>query len=549
MKKPLVVLIVVIVLFCGAGGLLMVQRMGAAQAALAKPKDVVTVDKGEILIRVVESGTVDAVKAVEVRSRASGRLSRLLADEGDYVEAKNLIAIIDPQETEFRVRQDRAQLAGASSSVARTEIEIRQQRAQLQASLQQAIKRVDIIKRELGIQPTLTKSSIDEAHSRAASAKHQRETLLTVSQPNQRVDIERALSDARNNVENSRREFLRQQDLVAKGFVSGRTAETAKLLLDLDESRLKIALSNSERLDQQQKLELQRANEDVSSAEAAYRRALAGKIQDVTKQREYEQAVLDLEKARASLLQVPILQKAKEQSASTVTQLRSVLDDSLRQLSETQVRAPFSGTVSKRYIEVGDLVTALSTFSPGTAIVRIEDRSKMRVMLEMNEIDVARITEGMKAKIDIDAIPGKTLTGTVAKIAPSSTGLSQASASGGQVSADAVVKYTVEVVLDSTLPTIRTGMTAKCTLDVVKKDNVVRIPIAYLGKEKAENFVMIAPEEGKTGAKAIRRVIVIGVNTGAWVEVLSGLKAGEKLVPPAFTGPKRTGFIQTDDEM
>lgn len=542
MKKALVPIVLVLIVVCAMGGLFVNNAVQAARASM-KPKDTAKVEKGEILVKVVESGTVDAVKSVEVRSRASGRLKELMVDEGAEVYQGQLIALIDPQETELRVRQDRAQVRGASSGVSRTNLEIQEQRRLLNAQLGQAQTRLASLRDEVSVQPTLTRTAIDQAKAQLESARKARATLVEVTLPNQRTDLQRSVDDARTSYDNAERDLARQLELEAKGYVAGRTVENARLQVDLAKTRLGAANLNLERLAQQEKLQLQQADEDIRSAQAAYDRAIANRIQDAGKRREYQQAVLDVERARASLMQVSILQQSKAQSLAQVDQLQSVLEDSLRQLSETQVKAPFNGIITKRYIEIGDLVTGLSQFTSGTSIVRIEDRSKLRIKLEMNEIDVARIAKGMRAEVTIDALPDRKWKGIVQKIAPASTAIAQASQTGGQVSGDAVVKYTVEVYLEESTPEVRTGMTAKCTLKVIDKPSVLRLPIAYVGKDEKGSFVMVAPNAKDPKAKPVRKDIKVGASTGAFVEIVSGIEEGAIVVPPPYNGPKREGMM------
>lgn len=547
MKKK-VVIVVASALVC----VLVIAFVAGQFAAKGRGAPKVTgyaVEKGEILVRVVETGTVDAAKSVEIRSRASGRLKQLLVDEGSNVAAGELVAVIDPQETQLRVRQDRAQVRGASSGVGRTALEIREQQILLQAQLKQAQIRLQNLRQEVGIQPTLTRTAIEQAKAQLESAKRARQLLATVEHPNERTTLERAVADAQASYDNARREHERQQELLRLGYVSGRVAESAKLQVDLERTRLDSARANLSRLADSQRLALMRADEEIRAAQAAYDRAVANSIQDDSKRREYQQAMLDVERARAALLQIGILQKSKDQGAAQVDQLQSVLEDSMRQLRETQVRAPFGGVISKRYIEVGDLVTALSTFSSGTAIFRLEDRSKMLVKLEMNEIDVARIREGMKATIEIDALPDLKLSGTVRKIAPASTGITSTAQGGASgTTSDAVVKYTVEIYLDKVFESIRTGMSAKCTLDIVNKQNVLRVPVAYLGKDAKGSFVLIAPDGKDVKAKPKRRDVKVGANTGAFAEILSGLKVGERIVQPEYKGPSRRDMMDMGSE-
>src|SRR5437870_3640895 len=104
MKKVVPILLIVLVLFCGFGSYI----FRAIKSATAKKStdNAVTVSRGDVVNQVVETGTVDAVKTVEVKSRVSGRLAKLLVDEGDHVTVGQLIAVIDPLETKLLVDQN-----------------------------------------------------------------------------------------------------------------------------------------------------------------------------------------------------------------------------------------------------------------------------------------------------------------------------------------------------------------------------------------------------------------------------------------------------------
>lgn len=552
MRKVVIFLVVAVVVVLIGGALMMqMQKMGAAAAAAAGTKDVATVERGELVQRVVETGTLDAVRSVDVRTRANGRLKELLVEEGQQVKAGDLIAIIDPLETELRVAQDQAQLKGAQSGVTRTAIEIEQRRITAKAALDQAIARQKQLELEVGAQPTLTRTSITQAQAALNAAEQDLQRLQTSTHPNQITAADTELRNARIDRENAQREHARVSDLLQKGFVSQQVVDSARLRLDQASNRLSKAESDRQRLDGQQRLESQTASENVKSANAALARAQANSIQDDTKRQELASARASTQTARAALRDVEVLQQSLAQGKATVAQISSVLSDSMRQLRETEVRAPMDGIVSKKYIEVGDMVTGLSAFSQGTPIVRVEDRSKLRVLLDINEIDVARLNKGMPVNIEVDAFPEKGFKGSIYQISPASNNLQAATgqASAAGATGDAVVKYRVEVRLDSTDASLRSGMSSKCTFESLNKQGVLRIPAEFLGKDAEGTYVMLAPAKGSK-EKPKRVAVEVGDKTGAFVEVVSGVKEGDKIALPEFTGPKRKGFMQfgPDDE-
>ena len=216
-----------------------------------------------------------------------------------------------------------------------------------------------------------------------------------------------------------------------------------------------------------------------------------------------------------------------------------MLGDSTRNLNETQIRAPMDGIITKKEIQEGELVASLSSFSSGTGIVRLENRHALRVVLNVNEIDVAKMLEGMNADVEVDALPDKNFTGMIKRIAPASTNVQSAT----QSSTETVVKYQVEVWLSSADPHLRSGMSAKCTIEVEHKRNILKLPLEFVGKDDNGQYVMASPKKGSKDA-AQRLAVKTGVSTGSEIEITSGAPEGTIVEKPKFSGPARQGFMQ-----
>lgn len=539
MRKAPLIVIAIFVALCALGGFGL--KAFQSRSAASAPKETVTVERGDLEVMVVDSGTLDAVKVVELKSRASGRLQELLVQEGDRVQRGDLLAIIDPQETQFKVEQDSAQLRGAQSGVKRQQIEVEQRRVTSAAALKQAQARVAQLELEAQAQPALTSAAAAQAGAALRSAKAERNRLVQTAHPSSRVAAENSLREAQANFDNARSDEARQRELLAKGYVAQRVVENAALALRVAESRLQTARDALESLGALQRVELEKAEEEIRRAQAEVDRTGANRIQDDVKRKELETARAEVSRARAALRDVEALLAGKRQSEAGVSQLRSVLSDSRRQLSETRITSPISGVVTKQLIQEGELVAALSGFSAGTSIVRIEDRTSMLVKLNVNEIDVAKLKRGMSAEVTVDAFPNKTFRGTVTKIAPASNNLTSTAPS-----ADAVVKYEVEISLANPSEDLRSGMSAKCSLVVASRKHALRVPIAYLGKDERGSYLMIAPAE--PNGKPTRKDVAVGLTTGAYAEILSGVPAGAKLRKPDYSGPERMGMMSAGPE-
>ncbi|MCW5937864.1 MAG: efflux RND transporter periplasmic adaptor subunit [Fimbriimonadaceae bacterium] len=514
------------------------QFQKSAQAALEAKKHEIKVDKGDVLVQVVDTGTLEAVTNVEVKSRVSGRIARLLVQEGQMVAKGDLIAEIDPQETQLQVDQNAAQVRGAEAGARRTEVEIAQRRVTARTALAKAQSRLKQLEMEMGAQPALTAASITTAESNLRSAREALQQLTTVTQPNERTAAEVAVRNAESRLENAKSEATRQKNLMDRGFVARRELENAELQVSLATTALRDAQENLSRLAEGQRLARQQAEERVRQAEASLQSSQINRVQDSVKREQYLQARQDVRDAETQLRDIEALIAGRQQQAAQIDQLRSVLRDGQRQLGETRILSPITGIVTRRDVQVGELVASLNSFSAGTTIVRIEDRDHMQVRLEINEIDVARLSEGMKAEVLVDAFPEKKFTGRVATIAPTNT-----SAGATTNNPDAVVKYEVKVLLDDPLSLLKSGMSAKCSMRVIDRKNVLRAPIDRVGKDEKGYFVMVPPDKPGPKAENKRIDVKVGAKSDTFYEIVSGVTEGQKLERPPFGGPERKGMM------
>ena len=543
MKKVLTVLVVVLLLICGIGGFIAQKQMAAkALASKAKLSETAKVTSGDLEVKIVDSGTIDAKQTVEVKSRVTGRLKAIYVEEGDYVKAGQLIATIDPKETQLQLEQTQAQLRGAKYGVSKASLEIEQRDRQNRAALEQAKIKIAQLELEMKAQPKLTSAALTEATSALNSAQADKQRAVGSVFPNQIAQAKSNVDEATVNYDTAKREYDRQVELESKGYTPGRSVETAKQAVDLAKVRLEQAHDNQNRLQSQLKEEEAKLDQAIKQARAALDRANINSIQDQVKRQDYASAISDLRRAEAALKDKEILTEGRSQSQASIDQLQSVVSDSLRQLGETEIRAPISGVVTKRPLQVGELATGLSQFSSGSTIVKIEDRQNMRVRLDVNEIDVARMYVGMVAKVDVDALPGQAFTGKVIKIAPASKDVGNAQGTQATTSSDSVVKFEVEILLDGSDKKLRSGMSSKVSLVLASSKNTMLLPVEFVIRENGKAYVEL-PAETAT-AKPTRKEVTIGLVSGSQIEIKSGVHAGDTVHLPDYNGPKRKGFME-----
>lgn len=509
-----------------------------AEERAKSKRETTVVDRGDIGFTVVENGSIQAAQKVEIKSRVSGRLLRLAVREGDRVKKGDLIAIIDPQEVRLQAEQASAQLRGAEAAARRAQLNIGQSERELRTLLVQAEQRFIQAEREWREQPLLSRNQTEQARLAYENAVRNRDTLLNITHPHERVRIETALRSAEVQYENDKRELERRESLLRLGYVAQRDVDTARSQVSASEATLVRARDELQRLDQKQQAEARNATNAVTEAKAALDSALARANLDKNKEQAYLDAKAAYEQAKANLARVEQERASYQQAAAQADQIRSALADARRQLNETEIRAPMSGIVTKRFVEEGELIAALSGFFAGTSIVEIGDLTDLQVDLQVNEIDVARISEGMPAEIQIDAFPDRELKGTIKRIAPSS--IVEAATGAGAT----VVKYRVEVKIEEGDERIKPGMSARCTMRSVLARNILRIPVEYLGTDAEGRYVLLDSRDasGKPIEPEKRRV-EIGAMSVTHVEIRSGVSAGDVLAKPEYAGPPRQGMM------
>jgi HlyD family secretion protein len=500
-----------------------------------------TVERGDITVEVSESGAVEPVRVVEIKSRVPGRIETLLVDEGAIVEQGQLLARIDPREIKQQVEQGSAQVESARASAQRARIALEMEAQQARLQLQQAQIRYEQALREAETQPTLTQAALKNAENALKSAQENLRLLREVKHPQERVELANALRDAETRLQEARRNYERLQALLEKGYVSRQQVDAAQTQLVAAESQLRNLQQRQQQLAQQHAIELENARLQVESAQSDLERARASAVQDELKRKALEAARADLENARLRLRDIEMRQLELQQARASEKQAVSQFQNLMIQLSETDVRAPIRGVVTRRYREVGELVMSGTTgFGEGTPILQVADLSQMRVRLNLNELDVAKVRVGMPVEITVDALPQRKFRGVVRKIAPAAQSNPQQ-----QTASLGVVKFAVEVYLNQTDDALRPGMTARCRIITARKANALRLPLEALGKEGDRDYVLrIVPNQTEPNGKPkTEKVFVkVGLRSASHAEILDGVREGDKVLKPPFSGPQRRQF-------
>lgn len=262
--------------------------------------------------------------------------------------------------------------------------------------------------------------------------------------------------------------------------------------------------------------QLAKAEADLAQARAA--RDFARLVRART-----ERGVAQSIMARNDLDQAEHDSRSKGAALKAAEVARDIARDHLRYAS---LVSPLDGTVIARGIEPGEAVVpgVQSTFD-GKALLTVADLGALLVKVNLNQIDVAKVSVGRHAALTLDALPGHTYEAVVTKVAPASVKLP---------GKDQEV-FPVEAQLERTDGLIKPGMTADVRIRLDKKDGVLVLPLEAIVKESGKSFVMRVTET-KGGETHTERVEVkLGLRNDREVEITSGLDEGVRalLRPPS----------------
>jgi len=251
----------------------------------------------------------------------------------------------------------------------------------------------------------------------------------------------------------------------------------------------------------------------TAAAEAGFKEALMAQeaarqskaLADITYQR-YKN--LHVEKAVTGQEMDQVETKRKiagleyERSGEAVSRSKALLAEANVYLGFTKIRAPQSGVVTEKRIDVGSMA------SPGTPLMTIEDTSRFRVEAPVDERLSGIVKAGPPAHVDVAAM-GRRLTGNIAEVIPAMNPASR----------------TFLVKIDLNDPSLKPGLYGKVLIPEDKKE-VLLVPKGAIAEKGQLSGVYVVDDKGVIAYHLIRE----GKSYGDRIEILSGLKAGDTII-------------------
>ena len=197
--------------------------------------------------------------------------------------------------------------------------------------------------------------------------------------------------------------------------------------------------------------------------------------------------------------------EVREGSRAKLKEMEAILAQEQIRLQNTQILAPFAGEIVRRNVDSGALV------SPSTPVVTLIHLETLKAVANVLEKDVGLIKPGMKAKILTEAYPGKPFEGTVARI--------------NKALDLATRTLQAEINIPNPGHLLKPGMFAKIEMVLKENPNALAVPRDAVLKEDGKEFVFAVE-----GNQAFRKPVVTGIEQERLIEIVEGVKDGDKIV-------------------
>ena len=249
---------------------------------------------------------------------------------------------------------------------------------------------------------------------------------------------------------------------------------------------------------------------------------------------DYEQSTYDYQRAK-----------------STYEQTQAELSKAERNLSYATITSPINGIVTSRDVEEGQ--TVASGFETPTLFTIAADLTQMQVVADVDEADIAGVTDSARVTFTVDAYPNDIFEGKVKQVRLGSVNSSSSSSSSSS-SESTVVTYEVVITADNPDLKLKPRLTANVTIYTLTRDNVLTVPAKALRFTPNKDIAggrTIQDCEGEHKVWTLENNTFIahpvkpGLSDGAFTEV-EGISEGTAVVTEAIV--KSTMPEMTDDQ-
>jgi multidrug efflux pump subunit AcrA (membrane-fusion protein) len=431
-----IVIAIIVVAIVGIGGYFYIQSQGGWEALTGA-----TAEATPTALPAIQSSPEVIVDAVVVPARfatlslsASGIVAEVMVNEGDRVDAGQVIAQLENERQVIAIAQAEARVRSAQARIEELRAGSRPE------EIQGAQAAVDLAKANLdSLQEEARPEDITAAQAALEAAQAAYQRVLAGADDAQMIAAEVELANA---------EAALRQAQSAYDQVSWRSDISALP----QAAELERATNNYEAAQARYDDVVSGAEEsDIAAARAEVQRAQANLDKLLTPGTASQIAAAEAQvrqaEAQLALLQAGARPETLDAAQADLTEAQTALMQQQVALQDTRLTAPFAGTLASLDLEVGEQVAA------GAPVAQLADLNEWLIETDdLTEINVIFVTEGDRVQISIDALPDLELEGTVLRIKPL----------GENKQGD--ITYTATIVPDAHDDRLRWNMTASVTI-------------------------------------------------------------------------------------
>lgn len=319
---------------------------------------------GDMASTIDVSGSIEALRAVQISAKATGRVVSVSFREGDVVRAGQVV-----------VQQDTSDL--------------RAQVQQAEAGLQSAKARLSQATTAESVTDATTEAQIASAQAALDGAKARLQIVKSGARTQEKAEAESAVASAKAGFDNAKSNRDRMRSLFLEGALSPQQMDQAQTQYEVASAQYESAKQRLSLVQEGARPEeIQAAENQVQQAEEALRIARTAKINKALREEDIKAAKAGVAQAKASLVYAR------------------------QQLANASITTPIAGTVSKRMTEPGQMANT------GATLMELVALNTLYFDATVSEMDMHKIVVGQPVQVHIDALPGRTFMGSVLKILP-----------------------------------------------------------------------------------------------------------------------------------
>ena len=465
--------------------------------------ELVEIDRGDLVIPISATGNVEPASRTEIKSKASGTVTRVFFKPGDMVKKGDLLVELDPIDEQRHVDNAQAELKRAQANLAMAKSDAEKIRLNWPALVEMALAELGGARAELS----------------AATAKL---TKLEKIRGGSNQQLQQLKKQATTNgfelpqfADHSDPLLKRADAAIRKGkqqaAEADRLARWCQEILDAD-----TGVNPWQALNQ---LEYQNSVSNVQVGKARVQ-GLCSKVHEAITNR----ILIDQAQQKVTLAQ------------QQLKQTQVALKQTTQRLEETKVYAPIDSLVLDVGVQEGQIISSgVTTVTGGTTLMTLADVSEIYVEAHVDEAEIGRVrqladvmkqdndpipedqlvTSTSDAKITVDAFREDTFTGRISRIYPRPKKVSN------------VITYKVRILLTSeNRDKLMLGMHAGVEFTAIRRQNVLRVDTEAIKFKNDLHGVYIPDEKGDPVFVPVKA----GANNGEKIELITDkLEPGQKV--------------------